>query len=78
MRDNLCANRETVPDSELRDISKWTWNLRVNNTVFKDRDSAFLLESKALDAVRQYNNSSDATAFYVLLVVPCAAGLLHV
>lgn len=36
--------------------------------VFKGRDSAFPVDRKALDALRRYDNRSDVTAFYVLLV----------
>ncbi len=68
VRDDLCADTDTMPDSELQAIAEWAWKLRLGNRVFKGRDSAFHIDRRALDVLRAYDNQSDATAFYVLLV----------
>ena len=67
VRDDLCASPETLPDAELRDIAEWAWSCRLNNRVFQGRDSAFSVDRQALDALRRWNNETDAIALYVLL-----------
>ena len=68
VRDDLCADALTLPDAELRDIAKWAWDCRLNNRVYRGRDSAFSVNRQALDALRRWNNETDAIALYVLLV----------
>ena len=68
VRNDLCADAATMPDSELRDIAKWAWQCRLNNNVYRGRDSAFSVNRQALDALRRWDNETDAIALYVLLV----------
>lgn len=68
VRDDLCADALTLPDAELRDIAKWAWECRLNNRVYRGRDSAFSVNRQALDALRRWDNETDAIALYVLLV----------
>ncbi|WP_341863596.1 hypothetical protein [Gymnodinialimonas sp. 57CJ19] len=67
VRDDLCADAATMPDSELGAIAKWAWECRLNNRVYRGRDSAFPVCRKALDALRNCDNESDAIALFVLL-----------
>jgi Bifunctional DNA primase/polymerase, N-terminal len=67
VRGDLCADAATMPDSELVAIAKWTWKCRLENRVFRGRDSAFSLNRLALDALRSCENDTDAIALYVLL-----------
>jgi hypothetical protein len=68
VRDDLCADAATMPDSELREIAKWAWKCRLENSVYRGRDSAFTVNRQALDALRSCDNETDAIALYVLLV----------
>ena len=68
VRDDLCADVATMPDSELRAIAKWAWECRLNSSVYRGRDSAFSLHRSALDALRGWQNNTDATALYVMLL----------
>lgn len=68
VRDDLCADAETMPDSELGAIAKWAWQCRLENRVYRGRDSAFPLHRSALDALRGRPNDTDAIALYVMLV----------
>jgi hypothetical protein len=68
VRDDLCADAATMPDSELRGIAKWAWECRLNNRIYRGRDSAFSLHRSALDALRGWQNDTDAIGLYVLLV----------
>jgi len=68
VRDDLCEDAMTMPDSELRAIAKWAWVARLENRIFRGRDSAFSLHRLALDALRSCDNETDAIALYVLLV----------
>lgn len=67
VRDDLCADVSTMPDSELRAIAKWAWECRLDNRIYKGRNSAFSLERSALDALRGWENEVDAIALYVML-----------
>lgn len=68
VRDDLCADASTMPDSELAAIAGWAWQCRLENRVYKGRDSAFPLQRQALDALRGCDNDTDAIALYVMLV----------
>jgi hypothetical protein len=68
VRDDLCQDAVTMPDSELRAIAKWAWECRLNNRIYRGRDSAFSLHRSALDALRGWQNDTDAIALYVMLV----------
>ena len=68
VRDDLCEDAQSMPDSELQDIAEWTWQCRLENRIFRGRDSAFSLHRLALDALRGWHNQTDAIAFYVMLL----------
>jgi hypothetical protein len=68
VRDDLCEDAQSMPDSELQDIAEWTWQCRLENRIFRGRDSAFSLHRLALDALRGCKNQTDAVALYVTLV----------
>lgn len=68
VRDDLCADVSTMPDGELRAIAKWAWECRLDNRIYKGRNSAFSLERSALDALRGWQNQTDALGLYVMLV----------
>lgn len=68
VRDDLCEDAQSMTDSELQDIAKWTWQCRLENRIFRGRDSAFSLHRLALDALRGCKNQTDAIAFYVMLL----------
>lgn len=67
VRDDLCADALTLPDAELRDIAKWAWDCRLENRVHRGRNSAFTVERAALDALRRWDNETDAIGLYLLL-----------
>ncbi|TGD45363.1 hypothetical protein EEB11_02100 [Pseudotabrizicola sediminis] len=67
VRESLCEDAATMPDSELRAIAAWAWKARLENRLFSGRDSAFPLHRLALDALRGLPNDADAIALYVLL-----------
>ncbi|WP_300548082.1 bifunctional DNA primase/polymerase [Roseovarius sp.] len=67
IRDDWCADPATMPDSELRDIALWAWTCRLENRVYRGRDSAFSVQRLALDALRGQANGADAIALLVLL-----------
>ena len=68
VRDDLCQDAESFPDSEVRRLADWAWRARLENRVFKGRDSDVSLHRLALDALRRWNNGTDALGIYVLLV----------
>jgi hypothetical protein len=68
VRDDFCEDASTMPDSELAAIAGWAWQCRLDNRVYKGRDSAFPLQRQALDALRGCDNDTDAIALYVMLV----------
>ena len=67
VRDDLCQDAATMPDSEVKAIAAWTWRARLENRIFRGRDSAVSLNRLALDALRQWHNEADAIALFVLL-----------
>lgn len=67
VRDDLCEDAATMPDSELRAIAGWAWKVRLTGQIFRGRDSAFQVDRLALDALRRWHNDTDAIALYVLL-----------
>jgi hypothetical protein len=67
LRDDLCGDPSTMPDSELRDIAHWAWKCRLEGKIFSGRDSDFRLNRMGLDALRGKPGGSDATALLVLL-----------
>jgi len=67
IRDDWCADPATMPDSELADIAGWAWKCRLENRIFRGRDSAFPVQRLALDALRGQANGADAIALLVLL-----------
>lgn len=67
VRDELCADAQTMPDSELAAIAAWTWRARLENRIFRGRDSAISLHRLALDALRRWDNETDAIGLFVLL-----------
>lgn len=67
LRDDLCENPATMPDSELSGIAGWTWERLLAGELFHGRDSAFRVHRLALDALRGKPGGSDAIALYVLL-----------
>ena len=68
VRDDLCADASTMPDSELAAIAGWAWELRLKNRIYRGRDSEFRVDRSALDALRSCDNETDAIALYMLLV----------
>ena len=67
LRDGLCDNPATMPDSELRDIAGWAWQQLLKGEIFHGRDSGFRINRLALDGLRGKPGGSDATALFVLL-----------
>ena len=67
VRDDICEDAATMPDSEVQAIAAWAWRARLENRIFRGRDSAVFLHRLALDAVRQWHNEADAIALFVLL-----------
>ncbi len=67
IRDDWCVDPVTMPDSELRDIAGWAWKCRLENRIYRGRDSAFPVQRLALDALRGHANGADAIALLVLL-----------
>ncbi len=62
IRDDWCADPATMPDSELRAIAGWAWKCRLENRIYRGRDSAFPVQRLALDALRGQANGADAIA----------------
>ncbi|MCC1481065.1 bifunctional DNA primase/polymerase [Roseibaca sp. Y0-43] len=67
VRDDLCQEASTMPVSEVIAIAGWAWRARLENRIFKGRDSAVSLHRLALDALRKWHNEADAIALFVLL-----------
>ena len=67
LRDDLCDNPTTMPDSELRDIAGWAWQQLLKGEIYHGRDSGFRIHRLALDRLRGKAGGSDATALLVLL-----------
>jgi hypothetical protein len=67
VRDDLFHDALTLPDTEVQGIAAWAWRARLENRVFRGRDSAVSLHRLALDALRRFDNETDAIGLYVLL-----------
>lgn len=67
IRDDWCVDPTTMPDSELAGIAGWAWKCRLENRIYRGRDSAFPVQRRALDALRSQANGSDAIALLMLL-----------
>lgn len=67
IRDDWCVDPATMPDSELAGIAGWAWKCRLENRIYRGRDSAFPMQRLALDALRGLANDADAIALLVLL-----------
>lgn len=67
IRDDWCVDPTTMPDSELAGIAGWAWKCRLENRIYRGRDSAFPMQRRALDALRSQANGADAIALLVLL-----------
>jgi hypothetical protein len=67
IRDDWCVDPATMPDSELAGIAGWAWKCRLENRIYRGRDSAFPIQRLALDALRGLPNGADAIALLVLL-----------
>lgn len=67
IRDDWCVDPATMPDSELAGIAGWAWKCRLENRIYRGRDSAFPVQRLALDALRGQTNGADAIALLVLL-----------
>lgn len=68
IRDDWCADPATIPDSELCGIAEWTWRKRLENRIYRGRDSAFPMPRTALDALRGLPNGADAIALLLVLL----------
>ncbi len=68
VRDDLCEDTVTMPDSELRAIAEWAWKARLENRIFRGRDSVVSVHRLALDALRRWENETDAIALYLLVI----------
>lgn len=68
VRDDLCQDAENFPDSEVAAIAGWAWTVRLENRVYRGRESAFTVQRLALDALRRWENGTDALAQYVMLI----------
>ncbi len=68
IRDDWCTDPATMPDSELQGIAAWAWKCRLENRVYRGRDSAFPVHRLALDALRSQANGTDAIALLVTLL----------
>jgi hypothetical protein len=68
IRDDWCIDPATMPDSELRAIAGWAWKARLENRIYRGRDSAFSVHRLALDALRRWDNETDAIALYLLVI----------
>lgn len=67
LRDDLCDNPATMPDTELRSIAVWAWQQLLKGQIYHGRDSGFRIHRLALDGLRGKPGGSDATALFVLL-----------
>ncbi|WP_392336899.1 bifunctional DNA primase/polymerase [Loktanella salsilacus] len=67
IRDDWCVDPATMTDSELAGIAGWAWKCRLENRIYRGRDSAFPVQRLALDALRGQANGADAIALLVLL-----------
>lgn len=64
-RDDYLPDPESVPDSEVRGIAKWTWTARLENRLYAGRNSVVKVSRKSIDALR---GNADALALYTVLL----------
>ncbi len=67
LRDDLCGNPATMPDSELKGIAEWAWRRRLEGKIYRGRDSDVRLNRLALDALLPLPNGPDALALLLTL-----------
>jgi hypothetical protein len=68
LRDDLCGNPETMPDSELQAIAGWAWKRRLEGRIYRGRDSEVRLNRLALDALLPLANGPDALALLLTVI----------
>lgn len=68
LRDDLCGDPATMPDSELGAIATWAWKRRLEGRIYKGRDSEVRVNRLALDALVPLANGPDALALLVTLI----------
>ncbi len=68
VRDDLCEDAATMPDSELRALAGWAWTVRLENRIYRGRDSSLKVDRLALDALRRWENETDAIGLYLLVI----------
>lgn len=68
LRDDLCGDPATLPDSELRAIAAWAWKCRLEGRLYRGRDSEVRLNRLAIDALLAEANGPDALALLVTLL----------
>jgi hypothetical protein len=67
IRDDWCIDPATMPDSELAGIAGWAWKCRLENRIYRGRDSAFPIQRRDVDALLGLANGTDAIGLLVLL-----------
>lgn len=67
VRDEECCYPETIGDAEVEKIAQWAWGLRLNNCIYKGRDSEFRLNRQTLNLLKEVPNTTDCISLYVIL-----------
>lgn len=68
LRDDLCGDPATMPDSELRSIAGLAWKRRLEGKIYRGRDSDVRENRLALDALLPLANGPDALALLLTLI----------
>lgn len=68
LRDDLCGDPATMPDSELRAIAGWAWKRRLEGRIFRGRHSEVKINRLALDTLLSLSNGPDALALLMILI----------
>src|SRR6056297_1098603 len=68
IRDDQCENPQTLPDCEIAKIAKWAWTLRLEDKLYRGRDSEFPIHRAALYALRDDPNEPYALVLYLRLL----------
>lgn len=68
LRDDLCGDPATMPDSELRGIAVWAWRCRLQGKVYHGRDSDVRVNRLVLDTLLPLANGPDALALLLTLI----------
>lgn len=68
LRDDLCGDPATMPDSELQAIAGWAWKCRLEGQIYRGRDSEVRLNRLALDALLPLANGPDALALLLTVI----------